>query len=472
MKTRSLILPALALGLAQLLLLSPGSDGYTTIGGKLGTQDQRHVRVHNNFTDPEANNNNSPDPNFPGFVGADLAIWKGCAEWAGEIHNNNGLGDPTQTAIGGSGANFDIVWQGSATSIGGSDDNVHSELSGSGGGTLAFTETPISDGWLIRYYESWKWHDGPDVISGGGNSFDLQSVACHEYGHALGLGHSSDPAATMWPSISPGNEIGRSINSDDRAGVQFLYDALDLTKKAHVDSYVQTGTLLTIAGDLFSTTPGQCEVWFTPATPTGGNQGTAVKVTGLTSTNGGTQLVCTIPASAGPGEFIVRNKDISGPKGLSNAMAIDPQACDGGALAYCTAGTSASGCQALLTTSGVPSATAPTGFFVSASDVEGAKDGIYFYGDNGKQANTWGTGTSFQCVVPPVKRTGTLLGVGSNGACDGSFLIDLNEYWRLHPHKAPGAGTIVQLQLWYRDPLSTSNQTTSLSNAVEFVVCD
>jgi hypothetical protein len=29
----------------------------------------------------------------------------------------------------------------------------------------------------------------------------------------------------------------------------------------------------------------------------------------------------------------------------------------------------------------------------------------------------------------------------------------------------------VQAQLWYRDPQSTSNQTTSLSNAVEFEVC-
>jgi hypothetical protein len=28
----------------------------------------------------------------------------------------------------------------------------------------------------------------------------------------------------------------------------------------------------------------------------------------------------------------------------------------------------------------------------------------------------------------------------------------------------------VQAQLWYRDPLSTSNQTTSLSDAIEFVV--
>ena len=38
------------------------------------------------------------------------------------------------------------------------------------------------------------------------------------------------------------------------------------------------------------------------------------------------------------------------------------------------------------------------------------------------------------------------------------------------PPKNPGAGAVVQAQLWYRDPLSTSNQTTSLSDAIEFVV--
>ena len=33
----------------------------------------------------------------------------------------------------------------------------------------------------------------------------------------------------------------------------------------------------------------------------------------------------------------------------------------------------------------------------------------------------------------------------------------------------PGASATVQAQLWYRDPLSTSNQTTSLSDAIELV---
>jgi hypothetical protein len=29
----------------------------------------------------------------------------------------------------------------------------------------------------------------------------------------------------------------------------------------------------------------------------------------------------------------------------------------------------------------------------------------------------------------------------------------------------------MQGQLWYRDPLNTSNQTTSLSDAIEFTFC-
>jgi hypothetical protein len=140
---------------------------------------------------------------------------------------------------------------------------------------------------------------------------------------------------------------------------------------------------------------------------------------------------------------------------------------------YCTAGTSASGCQASLSGVGIASATAPSGFDLLSSNVEGAKDGLYFFGTNGRQANPWGNGTSYQCVVPPVKRAGVLTGTGTNGLCDGSFLQDLNALWCPacpKPGKNPGAGATVQAQLWYRDPLSTGNQTTSLSNATEFGV--
>jgi hypothetical protein len=140
------------------------------------------------------------------------------------------------------------------------------------------------------------------------------------------------------------------------------------------------------------------------------------------------------------------------------------------AVNYCTPGTTASGCQALLNASGTPSASAPSGFNLYACDVEGNKDGLFYTGTNGRQANAWGNGTSFQCVTPPVKRAGLLLGGGTNGACDNFFQQDFNAFWTAKPAKNPGAGAVVQAQFWFRDPLNTSNQTTSLSNGIEFTV--
>ena len=141
-----------------------------------------------------------------------------------------------------------------------------------------------------------------------------------------------------------------------------------------------------------------------------------------------------------------------------------------GIASYCTPGTSASGCQATLSAAGVPSASAPSGFSVLAAGVEGNKNGQFYFGTSGRQANPWGNGTSYQCVVPPLTRAGLLAGIGAIGSCDGAFSQDLNAIWAAKPAKNPGPGALVQAQLWYRDAASTSNQTTSLSDAIEFSV--
>ena len=72
-----------------------------------------------------------------------------------------------------------------------------------------------------------------------------------------------------------------------------------------------------------------------------------------------------------------------------------------------------SGCQATLSMAGTASASASSGFTLMAASVEGAKDGLFFFGTNGFQANSWGNGSSFQCIVPPVKRAGVLFGTGT-----------------------------------------------------------
>jgi len=309
-----------AFSLACSALLPPSASAYSLIGGSLGTT-QRDVRVFDNFSDAVTNDNTTPSPSFPGYLGAELAIWKAVVEWQSELHGG-GYGDPTQPGgIGSGGANFDPSWQGNASGVGGNSDNVHSEISGSDSGVLAYCETPISDGWRIRYYSVWTWSDGPGV---GLNGTDLQGVACHEYGHALGLGHSTETTGpTMFPSISGTGSLQRSIEADDIAGVQAVYGVKSSTKPRILSTQV-TGTTLVINGSNFTTTNN--EVWFTRA---GGNTtGDPVKVTGAASTNGGTKITVTVPATAGDGDLLVK-KNTTGNSSLSNAYPFDKE---GGAL--------------------------------------------------------------------------------------------------------------------------------------------
>ena len=194
-----------------------------------------------------------------------------------------------------------------------------------------------------------------------------------------------------------------------------------------------------------------------PATYVGGGQYRAL----MTDTAGGAGVQLA---------YELRFKDWPGNETVTSNLALTIQDCT--ASNYCTAGTSASGCQALLSGAGIPSVSAASGFTVSAAGVEGQKDALFFYGFNGQQANNWGSGTSFQCVVPPVIRVGLMTGSGTVGACDGGFATDLNAFWQAaNPAKVPSAGQDVSLQLWYRDPLNTSNQTTSLSDGLSFQVC-
>ena len=321
MKLKNLLLgaaPVLALGLGATLVTPEVSTGYSTIGGSLG-HGQRDFRIYNNFSDSAANNNQTPDDQFPGYQGAVMAIWKGMVEWGSELHGD-GSGDPHQNgSLGSGGANFDTSFQGEATGVGGTNDNIHSPLSGGSGGVLAYCETPISNGWRIRYYESWTWLDGPGTSTSGGQ--DLQSVACHEYGHALGLGHSTSGSATMYPSILSGVN-SRSINSDDQNGVRAIYGTKS-SSKPRITGVSISGNQITVTGSNFDSSGNQ--IWFTQKNA-GGN-GQPVKVTNLTSN--GSSVTATIPSNAGPGDILVRSNGTAN-NDLSNAWPTDLAGSGGG----------------------------------------------------------------------------------------------------------------------------------------------
>jgi hypothetical protein len=55
------------------------------------------------------------------------------------------------------------------------------------------------------------------------NAIDLQSVATHEFGHALGLDHSGIAHAVMFPAGDTGGSQQRVLSTDDLIGISFLY---------------------------------------------------------------------------------------------------------------------------------------------------------------------------------------------------------------------------------------------------------
>ena len=319
---RSLLLvPGLALaGAAWLLAPVKDAHSFSTIGGSLSAEAQRDFRVFNNFSDRTANNNVTPEDSYPGWLGAELALWKAGTEWGSGPHGD-GQGDPLQPNLGDGNGNFDFYWAGNATGVGGTNDNVISEISSCGAGTLAFVETPISTGWRMRFCATASdWSDGPGAPGTGEGIVDLQGVGTHEFGHSLGLGHSSVGTAVMFATTINGISQ-RDLDPDDQAGVQFVYGAKSASKPVITSAFVDlNANVITIVGTNFSSTGN--EVRFTNLNATSPGSDPHLRVNNVNSSNAGTQIVVSIPAGAGSGDVLVKQSG-TGHATLSNAWPVD-----------------------------------------------------------------------------------------------------------------------------------------------------
>jgi hypothetical protein len=90
------------------------------------------------------------------------------------------------------------------------------------GGSLTVAVTPIiyntGDGKIIDIdvlFNGRRWNF--DTQSGT-SAFDIQDVLTHELGHVAGLDHSPVHGASMWPYVSPGQWLHRSLTPDDQSG--------------------------------------------------------------------------------------------------------------------------------------------------------------------------------------------------------------------------------------------------------------
>ncbi|XP_057771011.1 metalloendoproteinase 5-MMP-like [Salvia miltiorrhiza] len=82
-------------------------------------------------------------------------------------------------------------------------------------GTLAHAFAPMNGS--FHYNADNRWSNG--AFAG---AHDLETVALHEIGHLLGLGHSSDAAVIMFPNMGAG--LTKDLNANDIQGIRTLYN--------------------------------------------------------------------------------------------------------------------------------------------------------------------------------------------------------------------------------------------------------
>ena len=144
---------------------------------------------------------------------------------------------------------------------------------------------------------------------------------------------------------------------------------------------------------------------------------------------------------------------------------------------YCTAKVNSLGCTPSIAGSGTPSASATSGFTVSATNLRNRKPGILLYTSGGRAATPFSGGTL--CLAGSIKRVQDLNTGGTPSPandCTGVLAVDMNAFraGTLGGNPAPFlsvVGTVVQAQFWARDPGFAAPNNTQLTNGLEYVIC-
>ena len=140
---------------------------------------------------------------------------------------------------------------------------------------------------------------------------------------------------------------------------------------------------------------------------------------------------------------------------------------------YCTVKPSSiAGCVPAMGFSGTASASAGSGFMVTAGPTPGANAGLFLYTTNGAAGTPINNAFGWLCLTPGAGmfRIAAQNGGGISGTCSGQYTVDFNAYMAtqiIDPNLIAGAG--VDMQAWYRDPPNSGG--ANFSGAGHFVVC-
>ncbi|MDX2268188.1 MAG: matrixin family metalloprotease [Bryobacter sp.] len=86
-----------------------------------------------------------------------------------------------------------------------------------------YTSTMSIARFTLTFNSSRTW-----TTSGAAGTFDIEGIAAHELGHALGLDHPGDSSCaeqTMWATAGSGETKKRSLEAGDKAGTVEMYTA-------------------------------------------------------------------------------------------------------------------------------------------------------------------------------------------------------------------------------------------------------
>ncbi len=340
-------------------------------------------------------------------------------------------------------------------------------------GDLGGPNAGFNDIWLARYdgvgNQLWIRQVGTSQIDSGNSAVQDGSGGVYVSGWTIGsLGGPSAGGqdALLARFDSAGNQLWmRQIGTSAR----------DVGGAAAPDG---TGGVFAIGcteGNLGGSNAGGFDVWLARY-DSAGNQLWIRQI----GTSGDDEAYAAAPGgTAGLYLSCITNGSLGGPH--IGGLDVTLSHYDGGCAppTYCTAKVNSLGCVPLIGSSGCASATAASGFMLTASNQLNNQVGLVLYSEFGRDASSFGMG-GILCLKAPLRRSKGFNAGGNPSPprdCSGVFSIDFNSFGRgllgTPPNPAPYLsvpGQVVTAQFWGRDPGFAAPNDFSLSNGIEFTV--